>query len=374
MMRIKSLGKKRKIIFYCFDQRTYETIRQNIVVSDAVDEIGELRLMGRALSGTETARGFDRLLKSINTAWELFYLIICALFTKTTFIHFKALNSGPLRILYLLNRKRTIYWEGSAGGYGVLEEKIDNVSRLRGWYFGPRAAGSLIHYSDNWSLLKNPNFSIIPRYKLPLCYVSKEWVEFIEKRQTQYFEGAFREFGHEPTQTILTVMGGAGLLGELDSIEGSTKSLLIDIFDTLLEYGRGVPVFFKPPPVADPNSAHIFDEILSRYEGRPLYRTNLHPAILATRSLLFAATNYSTTFSVASKLGVPTIEYTNCTQKVLEITNGGSTRPEFVSDFIQNDKEALKKTVLRIINNPNKSTGCLSYDPPGTTDDFLASL
>ena len=374
ILRAGAIWPGRKIVFYCFDQRTFETIKRNYVISDAIDKVGEVRLIGTSLSGTEKIKGVARLLKAATAIRELLYLLLRCILTKTTFIHFKQLNDGPLRILYRCNKSRTIFWEGSAAGYGLTEENVDNAYRQRVRYKGPRSAGILVHYSDNWTMLKNANFVDIPRHRLPTCYISREWAQFIEDNQARYFEEAFRKTGCPPSEHILTVMGGAGFLGELDMIEDTTKDLLIDIFDALLEYGNGIPVFFKPPPVADPNSLHIFEKIIARYKGRPLFETNLHPAVLATRSVLFAATNYSTTFSVASRIGVPTIEYTRYTDKVLEITEGGSVRTDYVSNFIQNDKEALQQVVSHLVSNLEKTTRSIPYNPPGVEDGFLAHI
>src|SRR4051812_12418689 len=78
--------------FICFDHRTYDAIRKNIVLYDAICKIGGLQCLGtpeRGLVAAIKARIalFRRLALWVLLAWS----------GRATFLHFRALHQWPLQ-------------------------------------------------------------------------------------------------------------------------------------------------------------------------------------------------------------------------------------------------------------------------------------
>ncbi|MDK1022136.1 MAG: hypothetical protein QGD90_10920, partial [Candidatus Hydrogenedentes bacterium] len=63
-------------------------------------------------------------------------------------------------------------------------------------------------------------------------------------------------------------------------------------------------------------------------------------------------------------LGVPTIEYTDYSDEALRITDHGSARPEFVTHFINHDREEFERLVGELTAAPPRSAW-----PEGATGD-----
>jgi hypothetical protein len=78
--------------------------------------------------------------------------------------------------------------------------------------------------------------------------------------------------------------------------------------------------------------------------------TYLHPSVLATKSKVFIANQFSNTLADAHTLGVTTIEYTDYANKILKATKGKSIDSNFVSYFINNDIDYFKNVIINVLN------------------------
>src|SRR5689334_5288193 len=97
MMDVARRNPRQPVRFYTFEQRTYDALKRNTVLWDALNSIGTLRMLGRrtrSLAETFRCGSFLVLL--------LAGLLLRAWCGRATLIHFKAFEEWPLRILYLL--------------------------------------------------------------------------------------------------------------------------------------------------------------------------------------------------------------------------------------------------------------------------------
>ena len=94
--------------------------------------------------------------------------------------------------------------------------------------------------------------------------------------------------------------------------------------------------------------------------------THLHPSVLATRARLVVANYYSTTLADVFNLNVPTVEYTDYSDRALAVTGGGSMRPEFVTHFINDDRARFRAALTEIMACPRRPLPVgLEGDPSG---------
>jgi hypothetical protein len=88
--------------------------------------------------------------------------------------------------------------------------------------------------------------------------------------------------------------------------------------------------------------------------------------VLATRARVVVANYYTTTLTDCHWMGVPTIEYTHYNSRALELTAGGSMRPDMVDYFINHERAVLRATLVNLIGKPAELPPCgQDLDPAG---------
>jgi hypothetical protein len=343
--------------FVVFEERTHDAIRQNIVLHDAIRSIGRLSFRGRRAKERGSALGSLR--HRLSAMLWLVGLTARALAGRVTFIHFKALNQWPLRLLGTIARRRTIFMEPSAIGYAPLERQVSEIMRTRRYKPAGIVGRYLVGFSDYWDPLGDERLTGRIKLKLPPPYRSGEWQKWLHARAEQYLGDAFRHEGMEPRRPIavfiLTWMGPNGLLAEPDLF----PILFEETLDALADACPQLPIFLKPHPAM---RAHERSELIERVRKRTrgiALLSDLHPMVLGQRACFAIGNCYSTTFSVLRALNVPTIEYTDYKPSILAATSGGSMRPEFVTHFIQRDRTKLR-SVLRSLAEAKPAAGASS--------------
>jgi hypothetical protein len=330
------------------DRGTYNSIRANIVLNDAINGIGSLLFLGR--NGPDIRESIRYRLFALN--W-LIRTAMRALMGRHVFVHFRALAEWPLRILYLANPSRTFWFEADNFGESELMLKVGMLvrARLRGRDSIERpvyrSAGKLVAFQPNWSRLKEEHPDV-PRYVIGPSRTRAFWISHLVAESDRYFRDAFAAAKIAPSDRIIAVM--LGWLGEFPQLRKSSQSaieLLEETLSVLASEHRGLPIFLKPHVFTD---MKIVRSMLSNYPDTPFMISYLHPGVLATRATFFICNHYTTTLADASSLGVPTIEYTAYSDEVLEITSNGSMRPEFVTHFINEDTDRLRLTVRSILD------------------------
>ena len=93
------MDQKQHIVFYCFEKNTFDAIKRNVVIFDAINSIGSIKIF----SGESEKYIF----RKVVFLARLFYLSALSVVKKINFVHFKALNLWPLKLLGIVNLKRT---------------------------------------------------------------------------------------------------------------------------------------------------------------------------------------------------------------------------------------------------------------------------
>jgi hypothetical protein len=332
----------------CFDKATEDTIRENVVLHEAVQKLGRLRMMGRWGSGWLRLLGHR-----IWIAGALLRIAFWLMHPRTRLVHFKALNEWPLRLLYCLAPSRTIYVQGAALAQSDLEKTIDQLNKPRRYRRFVPAAGRLVGFQPNWPLLSNEYLKDVPRHIIPEPASLTSWHDYLRVSSQGYLKPFYVNLGGEPenmTLYILSSLDRAPILADPDGF----PRLFGETLEILSEVAPDLAVAVKPHPATKPKYRQIIADIIAarRAAGQNVIETHLHPLLLAQKVNFFIANMFSTTFLNAAAAGVPTIEYTHLTDEVLSHTQGGSFRPELVTHFVHADPVKLKSIVRALLQNP----------------------
>jgi uncharacterized protein YktA (UPF0223 family) len=82
----------------------------------------------------------------------------------------------------------------------------------------------------------------------------------------------------------------------------------------------------------------------------------MKPLVSAMPWHTLIANLFSNTLADAYSLGVDTIEYTNYTKKLLNVTSGKSLEKQFVTHFINNDYSKLESVISAIVSRNYKTS------------------
>jgi hypothetical protein len=335
--------------FLCFEPRTAEVIRANLVLWDAMQGIGPLIQMGRERSGA-----VHWIFHRIRTVGRVLRYAALAAAGRVAFIHFKALNFWPLRLLAVLAGRRVCYVQSGAVGVGELEQRVSEVMVRRNYSRRLPAVGILVAFEPSWRELNNPRLADRPRCVLPPTIAYGGWIKHVRARADSYFADVFTAASMADSGAVVTYILSSMDENGLLSDPGLFPVLLERTLDALEAAGCRDPVLIKPHPATAPRYMTVIRDAIARHPSLKLATCNLHPAVLAIRSRFAIANCYSTTFSVFHALGVPTVEFTSYRPDILGVTSGGSMRPELVAHFIDSDAGKLAQLLPRLLaHEPN---------------------
>ncbi|MCB9946840.1 MAG: hypothetical protein H6842_03310 [Rhodospirillaceae bacterium] len=351
MMEVHRRAPSRPIRFFCFELATFDAIRQNVVLSDGIDRIGSLTLLGRRHRGP-----LSWLQHRLRVAGMLLPLLLRALVRRVVLIHFKALNEWPLRVLCLIHPRGTYYFQANAAGFSYLDDVvIANLSRQRATDRVIPCGCRIVAFDPNWPELQWPELADRERLVCGTAHNGAAWLDFVTESADRYIAADFELNGVAPQDDIIVLIlshigrqtTGVDFMAHDDRL----PEILAETLDILDEEAPGVPVFLKPHVITD---MALLRKILDARCHMPLVITHLHPSALATRARFFIANYYSTTFGAIRQVNGVTIEYTDYAPAVLAATNGGSMRPDLVTHFINNDPEALRQCIRRCLATPRR--------------------
>lgn len=345
----------RRVEFYCFTPGTYTGLRNNIVLWDAIHSIGSLTQVGRENKGIG-----HTIVHRLRSLFFIARLTLLALFTRVDFIHFRMLNTWPLRLLFHVNRKRTWAFEGDSFGESRGMRRLADIKGVRNRVRTPPVAGSMVAFQPNWEHLRHPEVQQRPRYVFGPSRKRKVWLDFVRSRADAYFSKDFAKTEYpECSEICVFILSWFGPLDFMQKPE-DTRTLFDEIIDVLAEECRDLPIFLKPHVITNMD---VVAKAIARHPAAKFVITYLHPSVLAARARFFVATYYSTTFGDAYLLNVPTIEYTSYSDHALQATEGGSMFPEFTTYFINRDQAALRRAIHASLGGPRQTF------PQGVTGD-----
>lgn len=361
VMDVVRANPEMKVEFYVNDIKTFRSIRDNVVLWDAIHSLGCLIQLGR--NDQRRKQGMlGLLLHRMEFAARFVRLLFLGFVGQATFLHFRALNHWPLRLLYLANPTKTYISQGMVTGYSEAERHVDNSDRKRVDHMANAAAmGGLIAYSTEWSVLSNKKLKAVPQYILGKFWYGRAWPEFVQANADQYLSKELQEAGYPVDSKIIVYI--LGFLGAVESVPDANtfKELLQTSLGILHAENKDTPVFIKPH--FNTNVKYL-RSVLDGFAGHKFVITHLHSAVLSKRARFFMANYYSTTMAVARAHGVPNIEFSKYSDAALVAANGQSMRPDLVDYYINDDPDEFRKTIKDILSMPIREPKAIGSDDP----------
>jgi len=335
MLTIRRRSPRLPIWFYCFERATYDVLQRNVVLREAIAECGPLLCL--AGNGKGPA---GRIAGKLRKLVALVGLTLLALAHRIHFVHFKALRSGPFRLLARVNQRRSVLFEPNCWGYHkTMIEQVGNIGRQRRRSSTPLLGDHLVGFSADWPELHDPANAARTKLLIGSTHLAADWLDYVDKQSRRHLQPMLENHGAGVAARVVVF-----ILGYFDGFDftrarGSMLALFEATMDELAELGNEAVVLLKPHAITD---RRVVQAAIDR---RPLGRfivTDLHPMVLATRADVFVANYYSTTFADAQALDVATIEYSDYSDATLAVTGGGSMRAENVSVFVNGDRAAFR--------------------------------
>ena len=151
----------------------------------------------------------------------------------------------------------------------------------------------------------------------------------------------------------------------------SLPTLFENTLDILVEEANGRPILIRSQLAID--FPYIEAQIRKR-PGANIIHSHLHASVIASRSKFFVTNWVTTTLADARTFGAPTIEYSDYNDRLRDIYENGSTCPEWVTHFVNRDKEQLRTTVRGLLDGSNLPPPItFDYDNDIDVSDLLAS-
>jgi hypothetical protein len=315
-----------------FDQLTHNGINENVVIRDA------LKYVGKELYITKGENN-----KILRRIYVIYYLSLLTLdcIRGAKLIHFYALDRWPLKILGYLFRKNVYRTQGS--GYNFGYKKYKNISGNKPIKFTLVGKNRVSFKGAIPSSYIDNNGVTVFEFGPPRT--RSVWLQYIYDSSDYYFSMYHGNVDVSSGIIVLILSSLDGRSTILRDPDDTQVELFIKTIDILSKNSNGLPIFIKP---------HIYTNIkllnnLIRNK-RNLFVTYLHPTMLASKSKVFIANQFSNTLADAYSLGVTTIEHTDYSNKMLKATNHESIDKKFVSYFINNNVDLFEKTIIDIIN------------------------
>lgn len=329
-----------RIVLYCFGDRTLGIIRRNVVLWNALQQVGQLR----SFAGRSKIKAVRRAVGLLTLA----LIAVRALLGDVTFIHFKALNWWPLKLLFLVNRKRTFLFQSSSIGVSEAEKRIGQITALRIPSRVLPAAGTMVGFSETWPAFHDGRTANVPKLVVTPPFRRPAWRAYLLANADRYL-GPLGLGQRSPFAVfILSSMDRFNLLVDPDAF----PVLFEETLEILAQEAPDLPIIVKPHPATLPNILDLQRKIIERSPKKHVIVADLHPLLLAARARFFIGNTFSSTFASAHLCGVPTIEYTHYSADGLEASGGGSMRADLVTNFINRNPDELRRRIRKVLAAP----------------------
>ena len=328
--------------FFTTDPKTFNQIKKNVVLSDALNEVGSLILIGKSQY---------KIIRRIQIALFLIFIAMVAVRRKTYLIHFGQFNTGIFRaISYLFSNDRIIFSANDATGYSTKMFEIEYAKSKRELTIENSLAptkGMLLSYCEDWPWLHDERTRRLKRFIVPHPRKMSVWTSFVTHKAKAVTNNiSLKE------KVVVIMLGSFGDLGMVKN-ENSIRNCFIDTLKCL-EYNHceHATVILKPHVITN---MVTLNDIMRNYPDLDFKISYLHPALLARFANVFLCNAYTTSVYDAFIQNVPVIEYTEYHPDALRVSGNKSSRPEYVTHFINKDPKQLQKALAKILNSDKPS-------------------
>jgi hypothetical protein len=364
LIEAKSINPKLSVEFHLPDTETYSMIRKNVVLWDGLHHLGRVLVPPKKATRWGTFRQAAQ-----NTR-----LIVLALLRQITVVHFTALASQKIRILCLVASRKCYHFNQHVFGFPALlweseRLRITKLGKVPNFTAGgDKPAGARVffdHDSPRYAGTKERDRVIVldpPRRR-------QTWLSHLASNADRNFNAEFPDLEQHRADGIITIMTSGFSENPLMRQKDTMQRLFMTTIDTLAEISGGRPIVVKPHFEQD---VPLIEDAIARNPDAIIRISHMHAGLLALSSKVFIANWASTTLGDALAVGVPTVEFSDYGDELLELTHGGSVWPELATVFINKDQRAFREAVVEILRQPSDAAQPAAPidDPTGLYHDL----
>jgi len=311
-----------KFVFVVFDKGTYNAIKyDNVVLYDAINTIG-------LLSCIQGPKEFPKIIRKIVFLFNIVSISFKVNFYNSLLLHFGGLDEKPLVFIrWLFPANNRILCESSSYGryinkknidlggivtkkaYDIYQYRTDDLScfKLRNKKSSLNTS-ILLGFDKSWNYFKHKDAYKVKRIVFENSRNSPAWIDFLSERSNNYV-GRELKFLNLNSKSIISFVIGRLMLkyhtSELTRLHAEAfKNSLI----SLAKYSKDYPIFIKPKVYDDMDMLKKFiNEISKKYKVNFIL-TELHPLILASKSVLSVFVSNTTVINDFYLSGIPIVQ------------------------------------------------------------------
>lgn len=318
-----------------------QAIERNVVLHDALRESGRLVQVGRRRDGL-----FGYLESKIRGLVWLLGVAGRSFLKRTVHLHFGAFERWPFKLLFHVAPGRTLIADSAYHGFTKLMREFAQLKTDREFVLPPRHMTAALVFHEESDVGRAAASAGMPCFRMSAPHELPAWQRWLDAAAHRYFDELAKQQPALDQPWFVTLMlGYFGPHAFMRDPAGGI-GLFEETLDVLCRTVPDVPIVIKPHAITN------MDELgrsLAKFRRAKLVVCQLHPAMLAARSYAVVSNYYSTTQSTACRMGVPTIEYTDYSDRALAITNGGSIRPDHISHFCQRDPARFAEMLNELV-------------------------
>ncbi|MGE4297183.1 MAG: hypothetical protein AB7E47_04065 [Desulfovibrionaceae bacterium] len=193
---------------------------------------------------------------------------------------------------------------------------------------------------------------------LGCSHLFPSWKEYIRQESESFYREFYAEhpdlYGKKIVVFCLGIVGTVLQYGTYEMRLGpeGPGTLFLQAMDVLRSFDDDIVVFLKPHFVT--NVPYV-EAVVSSQNGGNFFVTYEHPEVLLGRAHVQLACLFSMTLWMGKMCGVPTIEFSDYSEMLLEVMNHSGYEPDAVDYFINNDVERLKNVIRSLVQSEPKA-------------------
>ncbi len=355
-----AVKKDLRIIFCVAEYNlTYKAIQDNILFRDILLKYGSLNLLG----------GFSKYqpIRYITWLFQLFFIFMQGM-AGGRIIHYGQLNNFPFNLLRISYGKNVFLSENNTNEtfYGQAMEDIRKIclgkvkKNKKGYLFDDNCKDDRIIFRKS-TMKKYKESSHYKFYFYGRSRSRPTWLDYLSKNKHKYFEKYHPNFKDKKCIVIIGTWYDGCFYNNVPVVFEKMLDVFKESFNE--EY-----FLFKPHPLT--NIPYIKKEIEKRNLKCEI--TYLHPNILAMQAKVFVGNNFSNMMTDGFLLNVPTIEFSNYIDELMQITGGSSSSSKYVDHFIDNDsnqfKNIMSDVMISALNDSHIDLEEIKADEPSSID------
>ena len=354
------------IIYIAPDQKTQNLIAQNLLLTAAINDTGEIRLLRSNLStSSQKCKFILKFCQKLLSFWNISIIALDILCGSAKVFHFGFWEHSKLRWFANLKNKNFVFFQKNCWGTNRLAERADNVMRERAVNSNYTTTAHYVAFDDCWFKYVRAKEKGYKTTQLPSTRLLPEWLHYVDElsenfvlselKFTQKIKKSKKIFG------IVLSAFHVDMTAESETVEKYFSKTLKFLAHSYPES----PVFVKPHPVLN---HELIQSLINNSEHKFCHLTDMHSAVLGKICDIVICNFFSFSITDAWAQGSRTIEYTEYAPPVSSILQGKSWRNEFIDAFVDGDGKLFEQSVIRLLFEGKKNRNLQRWNFCGVSE------